>query len=149
MDEFKKKLTAQQILLLSGLLGVCSAALLTRFYEKATSATENIQAFIEGVQVGVVIGLLGFLLFFFVRNILAIRNPERLKKLYISEMDERKQFIQRQAGSVGMNIVMYGLTAGTVVAGNINNTVFFTLLGACVFVALVRGFLKIYYRKKY
>ena len=149
MDEFKKKLIAQQLLLTVGLLGACCAVMLTRNYVKAASASETVQAFIEGFQVGILVALLGALLYFIIRNILAMRNQERMKKLYVSETDERRQFIRQQSGSVGMNIVLYGLAAGTVVAGNFNDTIFFALLGACLFVSLVRGFLKLYYRKKY
>lgn len=149
MDEFKKKMQARQLLLISGLLGACSAVLLSRNFEKASSVSEYWQGIAEGFQVGIVVALFGFLIFFFFRNILAMRNPDRLKKLYISETDERKLLIMQKSGSVGMNIVVYGLAVGTAVAGNINDTVFFTLMGASLFTASVRGFLKLYYRVKY
>jgi len=149
LDDFKKKLMVRQLLIVVGFLGACCAFLFSRNYVKAVSGSENWQAFIEGFQVGIIIVLFGALLFFFIRNIFATRDPERLKKLYVYETDERRQFIQQQAGSIGMNIVMYGLTAGTVVAGNINNTVFLTLLGVCLFVSLVRGYLKLYYKNKF
>ena len=149
MDEFRKMLIARQLLLTAGLLGACSAVMLTRNYVKATSASETAQAFIGGFQVGILAILLGALLYFIIRNILAMRDQERMKKLYVYETDERRKFIRQQSGSMGMNIILYGLAAGTVVAGNFNDTVFFTLLGACLFVSLVRSFLKLYYRKKY
>jgi len=148
MDDFKKKLTARQLLISVGLLVLFCAVILSRHYEKAASS-DFVKGYIEGFQWGVLACLLVALLFYLIRNILALRNPEKLKKLYIAETDERKQFIQRQAGSIGMNIVMFGLAAGTVIAGNMNDTVFFTLMGACVFVALIRAFLKIYYKNKY
>lgn len=149
MDEFKKRMQGRQLLLIGGLLGACTAVMFSRNYEKAPSASEFLHGFTEGFQVGIIIALFGFLTFFFFRNILAMRNPERLKRLYISETDERKLLIMQKSGSSGMNIVMYGLAVGTAVAGNFNDTVFFTLLGACLFVTSVRGFLKLYYRKKY
>ena len=149
MDDFKKKIITRQLLLVVGLLVVCCAILLSRYYVKAAPISENLRSFIEGFQVGIVIGLFGALSYYMIRNITAMRSQERLKKLYISETDERKLFIQRQSGSVGMNIVMYGLATGTVVAGNINDMVFFTLLFALLFVSLVRVSLKLYFRKKY
>jgi uncharacterized membrane protein len=123
--------------------------MLSRYYEKAPSSPESFQGFTEGFQVGIIVALFGFLLYFFIRNIIAMRNPDRMKKLYISETDERKLLIMQKSGSDGMNIVMYGLAVGSAVAGNFDDTVFFALLGACVFVALVRGLLKLYYQKKY
>jgi len=149
MDDFKKKLTARQLLIGAGLLVLFCAFMLSRHYVKAAPDSDYITGFIEGFQVGLLTALLAALLYYLVRNLLALRNPEKLKKLYIAETDERKQFIQRQAGSIGMNIVMFGLAAGAVIAGNMNDTVFFTLMGACVFVALIRAFLKIYYKNKY
>lgn len=149
MDDFKKKLQSRQLLLTSGLLGACSAVMLTRNFAKEAAVSERIQGFVEGFQVGILIALCGALIFLFVRNIMAMRNSERLKKLYISETDERKLFIMQKSGSIGMNIAMYGLAVGTAVAGNINDIVFFTLLGACLFVTLIRGFFKLYYRNKY
>ncbi|WP_040952490.1 hypothetical protein [Gorillibacterium massiliense] len=149
MEQFKKKLLSRQILLTSGLLCSCSAIMFSRYFVKEPSSSEHLQGFIEGFQVGIALGLLGFLIFFLVRNVMAMSNPERLKKLYISETDERKRFIMQKSGSVGMNIVMYGLAVRTAVSGNINDIVFFTLLGACLFVALIRGFLKFYYRTKF
>lgn len=149
MDEFKKKLQSQQLLLVSGLLGASSAVLLTRNFVKGTFTSEYLQGFIEGFQIGIIAALFGALVFFIVRNIMAMKNPKRLKKLYISETDERKLFIKQKSGSVGMNIVMYGLATGTAISGNINDMVFFSLLSACMFVALVRGLLKLYYRNKY
>lgn len=149
MDEFKKNLQYRQTLLMSGFVCANSAIMLTRNFVKETFASGHLQGFIEGFQIGILLVLLGVLVFFFVKNIIAMRSPEQLKRLYISETDERKQFIKQKSGSVGMNIVMYGLALGTAVAGNLNDTVFFTLLGACLFVTLIRGFFKLYYRNKY
>jgi len=149
MDDFKKKLQGRQLVLAAGLLCACCAVLLSRNFPKEPSASEFLQGFTAGFQSGIIAVLVGFLVFFFVRNIFVMRNPERLKRLFISETDERKLFIMQKSGSSGMNIVVYGLAVGTAVAGNLNDTVFFTLLGACLFVTMVRVALKLYYRTKY
>ena len=149
MDRFKENLRTRQVLNAVGLLGVVGAVSLSRLYEKAKPASDHIEIFILGFQTGVIIAMVAFLVSFFVKSSMAMRDPERLKKLYVSETDERNLFIQQKTGSVGMNIVMYGVAAAAVVAGNINETVFFTLLCACIFITLVRGVLKLYYRNKY
>ena len=148
MEDFKKKLQSRQLLLVCGLLFACSTVMLSRNFLKET-ISEYSQGFIEGFQIGILMALLVTLFFFMIRNFLAIRDMERLKRLYISETDERKLLIKQKSGSFGMNIVMYGLAVGTAISGNINDIVFFTLIGACMFVTMVRAFFKLYYRNKY
>lgn len=149
MDDFRKRMQRRQIILVCGLLGACCAILLSRHYEKAPSASEFLRGFAEGFQTGIIAVTLLLPAFFIFRNTFAMRDPERLKRLYISETDERKLMIMQKSGSDGMNVIMYGLAVGAAVAGNFNDTVFFTLLGACLFVTLVRGIMKLYYNLKY
>jgi hypothetical protein len=149
MEGFKKKLFRKQVWLVCGLLLSTFGILLSKFVFEAASAPDHLLEFVAGFQTGIIAALFGFLLFYIAKNMMALRNPEQMKTLYIAETDERRLFIRQQAGSVGMNIVVFGLILGTAVAGNINHTVFFTLLGAGFFVVIVRLFLKIYYRNKY
>lgn len=149
MENFKKKLVKSQIYLIFGLLAACGALAYSSFYSQAEYPSEHMRDNIMGFRAGMATALIGILLFLIIRNIAAVRNEGLLKKLYISETDERKQFIIRQSGSAGMNIVMYGLAAGAVIAGSINITVFFTLLASCLFVSFVRVFFKVYYKLKY
>lgn len=149
MEEFKKKLQSRQLLLTSGLLFACCAIIFSNRFAQASAFKESTQDFIDGFQMGIVTAILGALVFFIVRNIYASRSPDRLRKRYIAETDERKLFIRQKSGSIGMDITLYGLAVGAAVAGNLNAMVFFTLLGACLFVSSVRGFLKLYYRIKY
>ncbi len=145
MEEYKKKIKNRQILLNTALLGTCSSLLLTRNFGNGTRTSD----FIAGFQTGIAIGLLVLLIAFIVKYSVALKKEEQLKKLYISETDERKLLIHQKSGSIGMNITMFGLATATAIAGNFDDIVFFTLLGACLFVCLIRGVLKIYYFKKY
>lgn len=150
MEEFKKALQRQRILLVSGLLCACAAICLSaRFFEKEATTSDFASGYISGFQVGVTVFLLGILVVFIAKHTLALRNPAQLKKLYIATTDERQRFIKQKTGSIGLNVISYGLIVSTAVAGNINDTVFFSLLGACLFVVTVQGFLKLYYRNKY
>ena len=149
MENFKKQLVSRQVLLTAGLLFAAAALIFTGRFEKETVAPEHLRGFIDGFQVGIAAGLFAVLLIFAVKHFVAIRNPDRMKKLYIAETDERRLFIKQRTGDIGMNIISYGLVVGTAVAGNLNDTVFLTLLGGSVFVTAVRGFLKIYYNIKY
>ena len=146
MDAFKKKLAARQWWLAVGVLGLIAAFVLTFNLEAASVC--GLQSFIAGFQTGftIVIGIL--LLVILAKTRIAIRNPEQLKKAYIAETDERSLMIRQKAGSAVMNIIMYGLSVGALVAGNFNETVFVTLLAACLFVGLVGVSFKLYYRVK-
>jgi Fe2+ transport system protein B len=123
--------------------------MVSRHYTNETQFPENIRDFILGFQTGIFIFLVCMLVIFIIRNVAAIANAEKLKKLYISETDERTLFIKQKTGSIGMNIILYGLIFGAVISGSIDYTIFLTLLGTCLFVAIVRGFLKLYYRNKF
>lgn len=147
MEEFKKQLRSRQMMLVAGLMIACSAVSLTGGHEPVMP--DFFKGFVDGFQVGLLAALLGVTIFFLIRIQIAVRDPEKLKKLYVAETDERKLFIQQKAGSLGFTVVLFGLVLATIVAGNYNITVFFTLLGATVFVEMVGGLLKIFYKLKY
>jgi len=149
MDAYKKQVTVRLNLLILG-LGVTSLSLiLSSRYHKPASESELMQGFISGFQAGIAVALLLVMLLFVIRFARAITNSERLRQLYITETDERNALIRQKTGSIGMNVTNFGLILGTVVAGNINDTAFITMLAASLFVGLVHAFLKIYYRRKY
>jgi len=149
VEEFKKKLINRQILLFVAMLGAAGTFILSSRFEQKATMSVNIREFIGGFQAGIAACLLGVLIILAVRYFMATGNPERLKKLYISESDERILFIKQKTGDIGMNIISYGLIVGANVAGSLNSTVFITLISTFLFVSLVRGILKIYYRSKY
>jgi len=107
----------------------------------------EINVYINEFTSGLLTGLLALVVIYIIRCQFAIRDDEKLKKLYIKETDERALFIYQKSGSIGMNISVAGLLLGTLVCAYINIIVAATLLGACLFISLIRGFLKLYYRK--
>ena len=78
-----------------------------------------------------------------------MRNEKALKKLYIEENDERTIMIIQKTGAMGITICIIGLAFTTVIAGFYNQIAFFSLFGATVFTALVKGFFKLYYHRKF
>ena len=149
MDNFRKKLQFGQIILSAKLIFACGALGLIYNYAKTPSLPESIGDFVSGFQFGIIMGLFGVLFFHIVRNLRALSNPDRLKKLHISETDERKQFIRQNSAATGMNFIIYCLALGAAISGNFNITVFFTLMAACFFVIGVRGILSLYYKYKF
>ncbi len=77
-----------------------------------------------------------------------MRDEKALKILQIEECDERTIMIMQKTGAAGFNICIMSLAFATVIAGFVNQTVFFSLLGATLFTALVKFFFIIYYHKK-
>jgi hypothetical protein len=53
----------------------------------------------------------------------------------------------QKTGAAGINICIIRLALATIVAGYFNELIFFTLLGATLFVALIKRLFKIYYHK--
>jgi uncharacterized membrane protein len=104
----------------------------------------SIPDFIRGFHMGSFTAIELVLVFYIVRYIVSLRNEGALKKLYIEENDERTKMIMQKSGAIGMEICMAGLAIGTITAGFLDKTVFFSLLGALAFTALVRGLIKVY-----
>ena len=146
MDQFIGKLRRQQYAFTAGILMACIAVIASRTFAVNATATEFTRGFIDGFETGIFAALLGRLLFLMLRNRKALRDPERLQALHTAETDERLLFIRQKTNAAGMTIVVYGLTLASLIAGNINTTVFFALMGATVFAVLARGFAKLYYR---
>ncbi len=105
-------------------------------------------SFIMGFHTGVLCGLGVLIILDIFKNLRAMRDEKELKKLYIQENDERTIAIMQKTGAMGMAICTIGLGFATVIAGFFNEIVFFSLLGATVFTALVKGFFKVYYHYK-
>jgi len=146
MEKYKK-LLSKRVVSLSVVIGVfviLEVALLT-MRDKLPAMPD----FIAGFQAGVVIGVVLCGVFLLVRTILALRNEEALKKLYIKEHDERSVYVQQKSGALSFAISTVGLLIAIIISGYFNTVVFFTLLTALAFILLVRLALKLYYRTKY
>ncbi|MDF2923985.1 MAG: hypothetical protein K0R57_2899 [Paenibacillaceae bacterium] len=108
----------------------------------------DIPSFINGFHSGAFFGLELIVILFIVKFFRVRKNDAALKKLHIEENDERTGLIIQKAGSLGMVIVLVGLTVATIISGFFNTFIFFTLLGALLFILLVFYSLWIYFAKK-
>lgn len=145
MDKFRKKIRIRTILMLT--IFICIAFVYFFLYHFKGNKPV-IPDFIRGFHTGTFAAIEAVILAISVRYIVSMRKEESLKKLYIGENDERRLAIMQKAGACGMAACVLGLAVATVIAGFFNQTVFFSLLGALLYTALVRGFLKIYYYRK-
>lgn len=70
---------------------------------------------INGVRGAVVIAFVIYLMISFVKNMLAIRNEEKLKKMYFEEYDERALAISEHSSRVTYNITIYIILVGCII----------------------------------
>ncbi|MCL1886262.1 MAG: hypothetical protein FWF98_05895, partial [Dehalococcoidia bacterium] len=143
MDNFRRKIVDRVLLHAVWLIITCGAMLY--LLQQVTTRKRNDPYWnvnIGQVQLIIVASIIIILGYSVTKYIMAIRDPERLKRLYISETDERNILIKQKTDSVGMSIVMYVVAIAAAIAGNDSEPVFYTLLFTLVFVTLVHLLLK-------
>ncbi len=150
MEKFKNVLNKRIVVMNTFNLLAVSFIALSNIY-RATIYTKNVDIadMIHGFQVGIFIGLEFMMVMFVFRYRKALRSETELKKLYIEEMDERRKLIKDKIGGTGLNICLGGIATATIISGFFNEIVFLSLMGALIFMALVKGILKVYYRNKF
>ncbi|MCM1328577.1 MAG: hypothetical protein NC253_03975 [Ruminococcus sp.] len=79
----------------------------------------------------------------------ALKDDEKLKKLYITETDERSRLIYEKSNSSSFRTVIVLLGLSAMVASFISETVFFTLLAVILAIAFIQAGFSFYYRRKY
>ena len=140
MNEFKKRIKVRVIL--GGIF--CTLLLIPNvilsFFVDCSDFTEFVMGFFLAIE-AVVIVLMA-------KYVVALRNEEDLKKLYIKETDERRIAIRTQAGRTGLYIVFGTLIIVMLISGYFSKIVFFTLLGVVLFTSFVILLTKLYYKKK-
>jgi len=148
MENYKVSLKKNLFLAIGGIALYVAANFV--FYFFADSQTQShLTDFLRGFHSGGVGAGLAFLTILVVKYISALGNEEKLKKMYIAQIDERKTMIIQKSGSWCARITVVALAFAAVFAGYFNSTVFITLLIAELFVTLVFVSLKLYYKTKY
>ena len=144
MHEFREKLKLQ-----NALIAICCFVLAVFSFLSAAGEAGLIdfvpavgdshwQSRWRDIIMGTSCGLLMMLIVFLVRNILALLDEKKLKKLYVKVNDERQKKIWTAARSSAMQIfLMVGLVAA-IVAGYFSITVGTTIL-VCLFIHSMIG----------
>ena len=145
MEAFRKVL--KQRLLLGSLY--CLAVLMIIAFGVFRPGDAHGNDYIAGMSLGMCVGIAFVAIFYLIQMVRALRNEDRLKKLYISETDERLALIRSKAGGTGLAFSVGGLLLGAMVAGYFSADVFFSLVGAALFITLVVGCLKGFYWFKF
>lgn len=101
-----------------------------------------------GFITGASCGILALMLFTLIRNCRALKDEQKLKKLYVKEHDERTAQIVTLARNTAMQILLPAGLAATVIAGYFSITVSLTIL-VCTFAASILSILLMgYYNRK-
>lgn len=156
MEKFRKKLQKD-----TRLIGICClflgifmtlAGILVHYgYWEINPVAENNhwRDFWQGMIMGGSCGFLLFMVFFIARNLAALHDEARLKKLYAQEKDERTIQIVVYARSRACQIFLFAGLAAAFIAGLFSATVCLTILGCVLLQSLTGLALKVYYCEKF
>lgn len=155
MEQYKEKLKKQNLVLAvcSCVLALCAilpyAAEAGLIPLTPVSMDSHWQSTWRGFVSGASTGILVLMVFALIRNILAMKDERKLKKLYAKMHDERTIQLFHNARSTAMSIFLIVGLIAVIVTGYFNATVSITIL-ACVMVcsSLCLWFM-LYYDRKY
>ena len=155
MEAFRDKIKVQNlaigmccfILAFFSFLAAAGQAGIIGFMQPA-SGDSHWQSMWRGLVMGMSVGILIVMIAFLIRNLLALKDEKKLKKLYVETYDEREIKIWTAARSTAMQLfLMIGVVAA-IVAGYFSMTVSITIV-VCLFLQSITGFFcMLYYRIK-
>lgn len=145
MEKYKAKFKKRMIFEMAGVVAFIplSVYALIRYWNtdniiQTSPGFDFLDGFLNGVRSGIVIAFALYFLFVFIRNLLAFKNEEKLKKMYVEENDERLSAINKMSSHTTYYITMLALLVSCIIIGLYNSTVSLTLLAVLVFLLVVR-----------
>ncbi len=111
--------------------------------EKSTNDLSN------GFGTGVCASIITLMIVNVSRYSIALKNDEKLKKLYILETDERERLIYEKSNSSSFRAVIILLGLAAMVASFFSKPIFYTIVAIIIAIAFVQAAFKFYYRRKY
>lgn len=150
MEEYRRKLKNQNIIFAIGAAALIAIQVIaySGIITPAAVPDKRWADYWNGFYAGVSMGITFMFIFGFVKNLMAIRNKNKLKKLYIKENDERTKEICEKGKSAGASAYVFCALAAAIIGGYFNITVFFTLIAGLLGLSLFMIGGKIYYNKK-
>lgn len=155
METYREKLKVQNVILAIGCVVLAVFCVLGFLGEAGivnltpSVADSHWQSSWRGFISGASIGIFALLLFGLIRNLCAMKDEKKLKKLYIKESDERQAQIVAKALCEAMRATLILGLAAVIVAGYFSMTVSLTLLVTVLLVSLMTLAFKLYFGKKY
>ena len=103
----------------------------------------------NGFGTGVCASVITLMIINVCRYSVALKNDEKLKKLYILETDERERLIYEKTNSSSFRAVIILLGFAAMVASFFSRPIFYTIVAIIVAIAFIQAAFKFYYRRKY
>lgn len=151
MENYKKKIKRRALLLFLAIL--CGIAIAVAAYFVALNRGLYPDAarreYMTGFLFGVLTAWVALIAVQAIRYLRLLKNDEALRQLRIKEEDERTRLILEKAGGLGFNIALGALSLGGIIAWFFSPAVAITLMAVLLFMALVKGSLKLYYHHRY
>ena len=94
-------------------------------------------------------GEIAFIAVNILRYTMALKNDEKLKKLYISVTDEREKLICEKSDVSAFKAILCIVVLSAMVASFYSDMVFYTLIVVMITIILVKEVCRFYYRRKY
>ena len=154
MDKYKIRIKNRMIFDMIGAVILLPVAVyaLVRYWNvqgvTGSTVTDFFGGVINGVRGGVVIAFVIYLMFSFMAKMLAIRNEEKLKKMYCEEYDERALAISEHSSRVTYNITFYIILVACIITGLYDTTISLTLLVVWIFIFITRIISMSFYSNK-
>lgn len=149
MTDYRAKLRTDNCILGVGILALAAVQVLA-WLEIITpaAADHRFASFWNGFIAGAAMGVTLLLLAGLIRNLLAMRSEEKLRRMYAKDYDERTIQICQKGQAAGMCICLLLLLPACIIAGYFSMTVFITLVAVIAAESLITGGAKLYYRGK-
>lgn len=103
----------------------------------------------SGFGTGVCSSIITLMIINVCRYSTALKNDEKLKKLYILETDERERLIYEKTNSSSFRAIIILLGFAAMVASFFSKPIFYTIVAIIVAIAFIQVAFKFYYRRKY
>lgn len=155
MENYREKLKKQNIFLIICILILTCFTLLGFAAEVGlvnlapTAGDSHWQSKWRGFISGASMGILGLMLYGLIRNLRAMKDGKKLKKLYNKVHDERMETIYTHARSAAMSVFLIGGLIAAIIAGYFSITISLTILVCVVAGSLLSAGFKAYYNKKF
>lgn len=156
MEQYREKIKMQNTLLaicclvlaVFCFLGIAGEMGLVSFMTPAVDDS-HWQSQWRGFVSGASFGVLALMIYGLVRNLLALKDEKKLKKLYVAENDERQVLIYTHALRSAMQVWLILGLAAVIISGYFSAAVSITLLIAVFTTSVLCMLFKLYYMKKF
>jgi len=155
MEQYRKKIKNQNIILsvCSVILALCSgfafASELGLIDIVPSMQKSHWMSMWRGFVGGSSTGILCLMLFALIRNLFALKDDKKLRKLYVKMHDERTLQLFHNARSAAMSVFLIGGIIAVIITGYFNPTVSLTILTCVMVCSSLCIWFKVYYDRKY